>query len=171
MLLFGRRRTPLVLSAFVAVAMVIVWLRLAGWWFEVPSGAVQTVLGIVIIGGAAVAWKLDRGVTDFAAGAIAGVAGAWTWIPCVGEHLSTVINGANRNPFDHIGGTIAFLTGQFLPFILIAAVGVLLPVLNDKLTDRRVVTAGAIIFGIVGVLFATQIFDDVTSELARRNTL
>jgi cytochrome c biogenesis protein CcdA len=170
-MVFGRRRTPLVLAAFVSVAMLVVWFRLAGWWFETPSGIVQIILGIAIMGAAALAWKHDRGLTDVAAAAVAGAAGAWTWIPCVGPNLSEVLNGSRTNAYEHIGGTIAFLAGQFLPFILITAVGVLFPTIHEKLSNRTVITVGAVLLGLVGLLFATTLFDEFTSELARRNTL
>ena len=167
---FGRRRTPLVVATFSVAAMVVAWLRFAGWWFAVPSGAVQILLGFAIIVSAGVAWRLDRGAFDVLAAAIAGIAAAWTWIPCVGPHLGEVLNGSRMDPFEHIGGTVAFLAGQFLPFILIAALGVTAPGLQQRSEHRAVIAGGAVLLALVGLLFVTTLFDDISSELARRST-
>lgn len=169
-ILFGRRRTPLVVAGFAVVAMVIAWLRFAGWWFATPQGGVQIVLGAAIIASATVAWRNDSGLTDLLASGVAGLAAAWTWIPCVGPELGEILNGSRTAPFDHVGGTIAFLTGQFLPFILIAAIGALSPKLSERLADRRIIALGAILLLGVGLLFVTTLFDDLASELARRST-
>lgn len=168
--LFGRRRTPLVVAAFAVVAMLVAWLRFGGWWFATPQGPIQVLLGLAIIASAVVAWKRDTGVTDALAAGVAGLAAAWTWIPCVGPELGEILNGSRTAPFDHIGGTIAFLAGQFLPFILVAAVGALWPKLSEKLAHRAIVTAGTVLLIVVGLLFVTTLFDDIASELARRST-
>ncbi len=167
---FGRRRTPLVVAVFAATAMFVAWLRFAGWWFAAPHGATQIALGLLIVAGAGLAWHKDAGVYDGLVAGIAGLAAAWTWIPCVGPELGEILNGSRTDPFQHIGGTVAFLLGQFLPFVLIAAIGVLLPTFAKRLEHRAVVTAGAILLTLVGMLFVTTLFDDIASELARRST-
>jgi len=167
---FGRRRSPLVVATFALAAMVVAWLRFSGWWFAVPHGAVQVLLGFSIIVSAAVAWRLDRGAFDVLTAAITGISAAWSWIPCVGPHLGNVLNGSRTEPFEHIGGTIAFLAGQFLPFILVAALGVAAPTLQQRLEHRAVISAGAVLLALVGLLFVTTLFDDIASELARRST-
>jgi cytochrome c biogenesis protein CcdA len=167
---FGRRRSPLVVATFALAAMVVAWLRFSGWWFAVPDGAVQILLGFSIIVSAGAAWRLDRGAFDVLAAAITGIAAAWTWIPCVGPHLGNVLNGSRTEPFEHIGGTIAFLAGQFLPFILVAALGVAAPALQQRLEHRAIISAGAVLLGLVGLLFVTTLFDVIASELARRST-
>jgi cytochrome c biogenesis protein CcdA len=167
MTVFGRRRTPLVIVVFAAAAMLVAWLRFAGWWFEVPRGAVQIALGFVIMSGAALAWKSDEGLVDAGVAGIAGMSAVWAWTPCVGPHLADVLNNARRDPFDQIGGTIAFIFGLLLPFVLIAAAGVLLPRLQEKLEHRSIVTTGAILLGGVGLLFSTTLYDDLASALFR----
>lgn len=167
---FGRRRTSLVVVSFTAAAALVAWLRFAGWWFAVPSGIQQVALGIAIIVSAAIAWRADTGLSDGLVAAIVGIAAAWTWIPCVGPHLGDVINGSRDEPFEHIAGTGAFFLGQFLPFILIAALGVAAPQVGERLEHRTVITVGAAMLGIVGLLFVTTLFDDIASELARRST-
>lgn len=167
---FGRRRTPLVVSAFVAAAMLVAWLRFAGWWFATPHGAVQIGLGAAIVLSAVLAWRNDTGLFDALVAGVAGLAAAWTWIPCVGPELGETLNGARTAPFEHIGGTVAFLAGQFLPFILVAAAGVLAPRLHDRLDNRNVIGFGALLLVVVGLLFVTTLFDDIASELARRST-
>lgn len=166
---FGRRRTPLVVSSFAAAALAVVWLRFGGNWFEVPSGGIQIGIGAVIMVGAAIAWKLDRGVSDALSAGITGGAAAWAWIPCVGPDLGNLLNSDWSNPFVKLPDTVAFMAGQFLPFILVAAAGVLVPQLSEKLEHRSVVTAGAILVGLIGLAFFTQQFDDLASELARRS--
>lgn len=171
-MLFGRRRTPLVVSSFIAVALGVVWLRWSGWWFEVPSGFIQIGIGLVIMAGAAVAWKFDRGLTDGLSAGITGGAAAWAWIPCVGNDLAGLLNSDWDTTGEKIANfvpTAAFMLGQFLPFILVAAAGVLVPQLAERLEHRGVVTAGAILVGLIGFAFVTQQFDDLASELARRS--
>lgn len=169
-LVFGRRRTPLVVAAFIVAAILVAWLRFAGWWFSTPQGGVQVVLGVAIVAGAGLAWRKDTGIYDAAVATIAGLAAAWTWIPCVGPELGEILNGSRTEPFQHIGGTVAFLLGQFLPFILIAAIGVVWPQLTQRLEHRGIVAVGALLLMLVGVLFITTLFDDLASELARRST-
>lgn len=169
-LVFGRRRTPLVVAAFIVAAILVAWLRFAGWWFSTPQGGVQVVLGVAIVAGAGLAWRKDTGIYDAAVATVAGLAAAWTWIPCVGPELGEILNGSRTEPFQHIGGTVAFLLGQFLPFILIAAIGVVWPQLTRRLEHRGIVAVGALLLMLVGVLFITTLFDDLASELARRST-
>ena len=168
-MLFGRRRTPLVTASFIAAALGIVWLRWSGNWFAVPEGGIQIALGVVIIAGAAIAWKLDRGVTDGLSAGITGGAAAWAWIPCVGPDLGGLLNSDWDTPITNLPATAAFMLGQFLPFILLAAAGVLAPQIAKKLEHRTVITAGAILIGLIGLAFVTQQFDDLASELARRS--
>ena len=171
-MLFGRRRTPLVVSAFIAVALGVVWLRWSGWWFEVPSGFTQISIGVVIIAGAGLAWKLDRGVTDALSAGITGGAAAWAWIPCVGNDLAGLLNSdwdTTAEKVANFPGTAFFMLGQFLPFILLAAAGVLVPQLSERLQHRHIITVGAVLIGLVGLAFVTQQFDDLASELARRS--
>lgn len=165
--IFGRRRTPLVISVFVAVATLVAWVRFAGWWFETPRGAIQIVVGLVVMAAAAVAWKFDTGLTDAAASAITAIVAVWAWIPCVGPQLADILNGARREPFAHLGGTIAFFLGLLLPFILVAAAGVVFPKVQEKLAHRAVMTGGAVLLGLVGLLFVTTLYDDLSSALFR----
>ncbi len=167
---FGRRRTLLVVASFALAATMVAWLRFAGWWFSVPQGAVQVIIGLTIMVSAAVAWRADAGLYDGLVAAIVGVAAAWTWIPCVGPHLGEVINGSRDEPLAHIAGTAAFSSGLFLPFILIAALGLVAPRLDQRLENRAIITVGAALLAIVGLLFVTTLFDDIASELARRST-
>ncbi len=165
--LFGRRRSALVVSVFVVVATLIAWVRFAGWWFETPSGAIQIALGVGIMATAAIAWKFDRGLTDVFAAAVAGIVSVWAWIPCVGPELAEILNNSRREPLSQLGGTIGFFLGLLMPFILFAAVGVLFPKLEDKLDNRFAIGIGAALFGLVGLLFATTLYDDLASALFR----
>ena len=165
--IYGRRRTPLVMSIFVSVAILVAWLRFAGWWFEVPRGAVQVILGLVLMAGAAIAWKCDTGVGDAIIAALSGMAAVWAWTPCVGPHLADVLNNASREPFAHFGGTAAFIFGLLLPFVLVASIGVVLPAVQQKLSHHRVITVGAVLIGMVGLLFVTTLFDNLASALFR----
>lgn len=169
-IVFGRRRTPLVVATFAGVAMLIAWLRFAGWWFATPSGAIQIAVGAAIIVAAGVAWRRDTGLYDAIAAGVAGIAAAWTWIPCVGPELGEIINGSRSAPFQHIGGTAAFLAGQFVPFVLVAAIGVAFPRVQERLDNRGTIGLGTLLLVVVGLLFVTTLFDDIASELARRST-
>lgn len=155
------------MSVFVAVATLIAWVRFAGWWFETPHGVVQVALGGGIMATAGAAWKFDTGATDVLAAAVAGVVSVWAWIPCVGPELAEILNNARSEPLSQLGGTIGFFLGLLLPFILITAVGVLFPNLGEKLDNKWVIGAGAAMFGLVGLLFATALYDNVSSALFR----
>lgn len=151
--------------------MLVAWLRFGGFWpLGEVEGATQVGLGIAILAAAGLAWRQDHAVTDGLAAGVAGFAGAWAWIPCVGPHLGDVINGARSEPFAHIGGTVAFLAGLFLPFILVAAAGVAFPEFKLKTSNRFIVGAGFILFAVVGLLFTATLFDNLANELARRST-
>lgn len=167
----GRRRAGLVTGVFLAVAMLVAWLRFGGFW---PLGDLETVsqiiMGVLILGSAAVAWRMDSAPTDVAMAAIGGLAGAWAWIPCVGPHLGDVINGARSEPFAHIGGTMAYITGLLMPFILLAAAGIAFPKFAEKTSHRTVIGTGFVLILIVGGLFGVTLFDDLANELARRST-
>lgn len=161
--LFGRRRTALVVSVFVAVAALLAWVRFAGWWFAVPRGSIQVALGVVIMATAAIAWKFDRGITDVLASVVAAITSVWAWIPCVGPELGNILN--DRSASSQFFPTIAFMVGLLLPFILVAAVGVLFPKLADTLDNSKVIAGGAIVFAIVGLLFTTALYDNLSSAL------
>ncbi len=167
----GRRRAVLVTTIFSAVAMLVAWLRFGGFWpLGEVEGVTQVGLGVALIAAAGLAWRQNHASTDGLAAAVAGLAGAWAWIPCVGPHLGDVINGARSEPFSHIGGTVAFLAGLFLPFILVAAAGVAFPDFQIKTSNRFVVGAGFMLFALVGLLFTVTLYDDLANELARRST-
>ena len=130
----------------------------------------QIVLGVGILGVAALAWKKNSAVTDGLSAGVAGLAGAWAWIPCVGPHLGDVINGAARQPFTHIPGTIAFIIGLFIPFIIVAATDVAFPAFKERTSNKFVTGAGIALIAVVGILFAVTLFDNLANELARRST-
>ncbi len=166
-----RRRSVLVTTVFSLVAMLVAWLRFGGFWpLGDVQGPTQTALGVAILASGAVAWRKDTAVTDSVAAGVAGLAGAWAWIPCVGPHLGDVLNGARTEPFAHIGGTIAFMTGLFVPFIIIAAAGILFPDFQNKTVNKAVISTGFVLIAIVGALFTATLFDDLANELARRST-
>lgn len=167
----ARRRTVLVTLVFALVAMTVAWLRFSTFWpLGDVDGTTQVVLGLIILTTSLLAWRLDRASTDGLLAGVAGLAGAWAWIPCVGPHLGDVINGARTEPVAHLGGTVAFMTGLFVPFIMIAAAGILFPEFQKKSSHRAVIGVGFALMTLVGVLFATTLFDDLASELARRST-
>ena len=144
---FGRRRPVVVTSSFFAVATLVAWVRFAGWWFAAPQGVTQIALGLIVIASTGVAWKADAASSDIVASSVLALAGAWTWIPCVGPHLGEIINGSRRAPLQHLGDTVAFFSGLLLPMILIAALCVLFPNLRDACTHPTVIVAGACLMG------------------------
>ena len=133
-------------------------------------GTTQIVLGVGILATAALAWKKDSPITDGLSAGVAGLAGAWAWIPCVGPHLGDVINGAGREPLTHLPGTIAFIIGLFIPFIIVAATDVVFPMFKEKTSNETVTRIGFALIAIVGLLFAVTLFDNLANELARRST-
>ncbi len=174
--LSGRRRAVLVTAVFTTVAITVAWLRFSGFWplgdFTLGDGGTSTqiILGVGILASAFLAWKKDTAATDGLSAGVAGLAGAWGWIPCVGPALGDVINGAGREPFVHIPGTIAFIVGLFIPFIIVAATDVVFPAFKEKTSNQVVTKVGFVLMAVVGILFAITQFDDLANELARRST-
>lgn len=169
--LFGRRRPAAVLASFVVAVIAIAWFRFSGWWFEVPQGVVQIGLGVAMVSAALVAWRRDRGSTDVLAAGIAGAIASWAWIPCVGNKLGDLLNTIRDSPGANLGGTAAYLVGILLPFVVLIAVGYLLPVVGERTDNDKVVAAGAIVLIVFGALFATTLFDDIASEFAARSSV
>ncbi len=164
----GRRRAVLVTAVFVLVASTVAWLRFSGFW---PLGdlanATQAVVGLAMLLAVGLASRTDSPLSHAGLAAVSGIAGAWAWIPCVGPHLGDVINGAGVEPFNHIGGTLAFVTGLLVPFIILAAADYVSPTLADKTSQDGVVKAGLVLTALVGILFGVTLFDDLAGELAR----
>lgn len=167
----ARRRTILVTLIFALVAITVAWLRFTALWpLGDVGGATQVGLGAAILVTALLAWKMDKAPTDGLLAGVAGLAGAWAWIPCVGPNLGNILNNARSEPFAHIGGTAAYLTGLFLPFIVLAAAGILFPKVQEKTEHPAFIGVGFFLLAVVGLLFSVTLFDDLASELARRST-
>lgn len=167
---FGRRRSALIIGAYVFAAGLIAFLRFGGWWFATPSTLVQIPLGLILLAIIFGAWKADRAATDGLVAAAAGVAAAWSWIPCVGPRLGDLLNAARNDPWGQAGGTFAYMVGLLVPFIMIAALDQLFPELRERLHRPAVVATGVALLALFGAALATTVFDDIASELARRST-
>ncbi len=167
---FGRRRSALIIGTYVFAAGLIAFLRFGGWWFATPSSLIQIPLGLVLLAIIFGAWKLDRPSTDVLVAATTGVAAAWSWIPCVGPHLGDLLNAARSEPWGQLGGTFAYIVGLLVPFVIVAALDSLFPELRTRLDKPAVVTAGVVLLALFGLALATTVFDDFSSELARRST-
>ena len=167
---YARRRTPIVLGAFAATAIVLAWVRFSGWWFAAPSGAVQVAVGVALIAATVAAWKLDTAAADGVLGATVGLVTVWSWLPCVGPELGEILNSAPSEPWRHLGGTIAFVAGLLLPFVLLTAAQVASPRLAEQLDRNWLAGAGALMLLALGVLYAGAWSDDLTSELFRASS-
>lgn len=167
---FGRRRSALVIGTYVVAVGLIAFLRFGGWWFATPSSLVQVPLGLVLLGAIFGAWKVDRPATDVGVAAFSGVAAAWSWIPCVGPHLGDLLNDARSDPWGQLGGTFAYIVGLLIPFVIVAALDQLFPELRTRLERPGVILAGVVLLSLFGLALATTVFDDFSSELARRST-
>ncbi|MGI9607304.1 MAG: hypothetical protein ACR2P0_14305 [Acidimicrobiales bacterium] len=168
--LAARSHFAIVVATFFGVVSLVAWLRFAGYWYAVPDWPGQIALGLAILAAAGVAWWFDRRGTSSLSAAVTGVAATWVWIPCVGDDLAIVLNGARTGAAGHIGGTIAFFVGLLVPLILWAALGYADPWIGKRWSSRPVMVVGSALLIIVGVLFVTTLFDDVASELARRSS-
>lgn len=168
--LFARRRSGITIGAFVLAAVLVSWLRFAGWWFETPTGLTQVLAGVAIVLAVALAFRLDLGAADALLGALTGAIAVWSWIPCVGPELGGLLNRVGDAPWANAAGTASFVVGLLVPFVLLAAAEAAFPRLKHFL-DRTVLrTAGAVVVGVVGLLVMLTLFDDVASELAQRST-
>lgn len=167
---FGRRRSALIIGTYVFAAGLIAFLRFGGWWFATPSSLVQIPLGLILLAAIFGAWKVDRPATDVVVAAMSGVAAAWSWIPCVGPHLGDLLNDARSDPWGQFGGTFAYIVGLLIPFVIVAALDQLFPELRTRLERPGVILAGVVLLSLFGLALATTVFDDFSSELARRST-
>jgi len=168
--LFAWRRSGIVVAAFACATALLVWLRFAGWWFAAPGGVLQVVLGVGLIALAVLAFRIDLASTDALLGASAGIVAAWSWIPCVGPELGSLINRVGDAPFTNGPGTMAFIAGLLSPFILLGAALATFPkaaAFGDRVGFRPIGTAITVM---LGLLMMFTVFDDLASFLAERST-
>lgn len=163
-------RTRWLAPLWVLVVSVVAWLRFATWWNLAPEGFVHSAAGAVVVGLAVAAWRFDRWPWDAAATAGVAVVAAWTWVPCVGEHLGDILNNARRSPWPELAPTFGYLTGLFVPLLLLAALPVAVPQIASVLHRPSVRLAGLAIIALIGVLVTITLFDDLAGELARRSS-
>lgn len=167
--LFGRRRSLLV-PVWIAVVAVVSWTRFVGWWPFDSSGFWHVIAGMILVGVVALAWRRDDAPSDLAATALAATIAAWTWVPCVGEHLGEILNNARRNPWEELLPTFAYIVGLFVPLVVIAAFAGAWPAAADRMDHRYVRATGLGIVFVVGALVSVTLFDDLAGELARRSS-
>ena len=167
--LLGRRRAWLV-PAWIATVALIAWLRFTGWFTPLASGVGHVVVGVILVGLVAVAWKRDELATDLAATGTAAFLAGWTWIPCVGSELGDILNNARAEPWAELLPTVIFVVGLFIPLILLAALDVAWPKLGEILDRSELRMVGLGVIALVGGLVAVTLFDDLASELARRSS-
>ena len=167
---YARRRSGVVLGAFVLSVVTIAWLRFSGWWFAVPSGLLQVVIGLGLIATIILVWRRNSTPTDVLLGASVGTAAVWSWIPCVGPELGDILNNATSAPFSHLAGTVAFIGGLLLPFVLVAAMDVALPQVRQLLDKTWIAGLGAVLLLAFAILFAGTWSDDLTSMLLRNSS-
>jgi len=167
---YARMRNAAVISAFIAAAAITAWLRFAGWWFAVPDGGGQIVIGILVGVVVVAAWRADSMIGDAGLGAVAALSAVSAWIPCVGPELGSLLNNARSAPWTNAPGTAAYIAGLLLPFAMVPAAVALAPVLDDRLRNRQLIGVGASLLLAFAALFVTTLLDDVASELARRSS-
>jgi cytochrome c biogenesis protein CcdA len=168
--LFARRRSGITIGAFVLAAVLISWLRFAGWWFETPSGLTQILAGAAILVTCTVAFRTDHAVSDAVLGAVTGATAVWSWIPCVGPELGDLLNRVGESPWANAAGTASFMMGLLAPFVILAAAEAAFPRLHELLDQRVFRVLGATLIFMLGLLVMLTLFDDVASELAQRST-
>ncbi len=168
--LYARKRAPLAVGAFVAVAGLLAWVRFSGWWFAVPTGVEQVGLGLLVAVATVAAWRLDHAAVDVILASAAALTAVWAWIPCVGPNLGTLLGNVRSEPAANLGGTVAYAVGLLTPFIMMAALGVLAPEAAARTNRRAVVALGASALLLFAGLLSTTLLDDVSSELARRSS-
>lgn len=164
--LLGRRRVWLV-PAWIITVSVVAWLRFSGLWDPFPDGIGYIAAGVVIMALAAMAWKKDNLGVDLAATVGVGFAAGWSWVPCVGRELADILNNARDEPWAELWPTIVYMTGLFVPLVLIAALGVAVPKLGEWGDKPAVRTAGLVAVAAIGGLVAMTLLDDVAGELRR----
>lgn len=168
--IYARRRSAVVLGAFVSSVIMIAWLRFSGWWFAAPSGVLEVLIGLGLIATIVFAWRRNSTWTDVLLGASVGTAAVWSWIPCVGPELGHILNNATSAPLSHLAGTIAFVGGLLLPFVLIAAMDIAVPPLQQLLDKTWIAGLGAVLLLAFAVLFAGTWSDDLTSMLLQNSS-
>lgn len=165
-ILLGRRRVWLV-PTWIATVSVVAWLRFTGQWDPFPSGIGYIAAGVALVALAAFAWKRNQLGPDVAATAVAGFVAGWSWVPCVGRELGEILNNARDEPWSELGPTIIYMSGLFVPLILIAALGVAVPKFGEWADQRALRMAGIVVVALIGGLTAVTLFDDLAGELRR----
>jgi len=168
-LLMGRRRRWLVPVWILAVTL-IAWLRFTGWWTPFPGGALHIASGVILVAFGVVAWRQNKLAYDLTAIIGAAFLAGWTWVPCVGRELGDILNNARQQPWSELGPTFVFMTGLFVPLILIAALEIAWPRFGKLIEEPRLRAAGLAIIVFVGALVAVTLFDNLAGELARRSS-
>jgi hypothetical protein len=81
-----------------------------------------------------------------------------------------VLNNARAEPWSELVPTIIYLTGLFVPLILIAALGVAVPKFGEWAEKPALRSAGLVVVVVIGGLAAVTLFDDLAGELRRRSS-
>ena len=167
----GKRRVWLVPAWIITVSLVF-WARFTALFDVLPSGAPHIASGLGLVGLAFLAWRTDKLQTDAVATIGVAFVAAWTWQPCVGRELGDSILNRVRDtaPVELLPPTLIYLTGLFVPLILLAALDLAWPKLGDRLDKPAVRNAGIGVVFLVGALVAGTLFDDLASELLRHST-
>lgn len=167
----GKRRVWLV-PAWIITVSVVFWARFTALFDVLPSGVLHIASGVALGLLAVVALAKNKLQTDVAATVGVAFVAAWTWQPCVGAELGDQILNRIRDtpPIGLLTPTLVYLTGLFVPLILLAALDVAWPKLGDRLDKPAVRKTGLGVVFLVGALVAGTLFDDLASELLRHST-
>ncbi len=169
-LLLGRGRRSAHIAAWIVAAWLMAWIRFSRWWTPLPGGWLHVAAGLSLIALAAAAWRTDRTQVDIALVALASALVTWTWVPCVGPELGSILNNAPNEPWQQLLPTLWWLLGIYLPMVVVGALVIAAPGTINYFDRRSVRIVGMSIIAIVGLLVAIRLYDDLASELARRSS-
>lgn len=145
-------RRSQILGTFAGVAVMAIWVAVAGWLLP-PLW----IAGIAFLAGGVLWWRY--GATTASAAAVA-LGAAWSWQPCVGPELGAALTTAQHEPLAALGGLAAFVVG-------VVAVGMAAGVLVRRWAGGRLDRVGAVIAGLLGAAMVIGIYPDVASTFAR----
>lgn len=152
---------PVGYAAGVAVA---VWAKVAGIVTLEASGSAALAAGLLLGGGAVIAFRHPHR-WGWVAGASAGIVAAAVWRPCVGAELGSILNSAPEDPVGVAPGLAAYLAGLLL---LVAAIAVVTHVVDSTRPWVRSIATGAVALGVgMGLLVAAGLHHDATGLLFR----
>ncbi|MDA3040139.1 MAG: hypothetical protein O3C27_11550 [Actinomycetota bacterium] len=161
----ARQESTPAVAGFAAATLAASWVLLSGRT-ERPSLALVTLIIAASIFALVMPFLRRIDIVSGFGGALAGAAFAALWAPCPGPELSALLADLPTRSISGLALLAAYLIGLLAPLFLLAGVLHLLP--SPVLFPVRpfMLMLGATVLGILALLVAVGLHDDLISRLA-----